>query len=60
MLADSTASQALSVLASDPGLTPGDAEELVNTYLPKLARRIEGARLEKRKAARLELGEIHE
>lgn len=49
-----------SVLAADPGLAAGDAEELVNGYMIKLARDLETARREKRRAARLELGEMHE
>ena len=38
-----------SVLAADPGLAPGDEEEPVNRYMPKLARRLEAARGEKRR-----------
>jgi hypothetical protein len=48
------------VLAADPGLAAGDAEELVNTYVMQLARGLEAARREKRKAARLEMEPVRE
>jgi phosphoglycerate dehydrogenase-like enzyme len=48
------------VLAADPGLSASDAEELVAGYMMKLARDLESARREKRRAARLELGALSE
>lgn len=49
-----------SVLAADPDLAPTDAADLVVQYLPRLAGDLEAARKEKRPAARLELGDLHE
>ena len=49
-----------SVMACDALLTPGDAKGLVYDYMPALAENLERSRLEKRKAARLELGAISE
>jgi hypothetical protein len=45
-----------STFAVDPRCKPADAEELVNQYLPRLSERVDQARLEKKKGARLELG----
>jgi hypothetical protein len=49
-----------SVLAADRGLSAADAEELVNMYMIRLARDLETARREKRKAARLEMDPVRE
>ena len=49
-----------SVLAADPGLAPGDADALVCENMRELARNLEAARREKRKAARLELKPVRE
>jgi hypothetical protein len=48
------------VLAADPGLAPTDAAQLIVEYLPHLAGDLDASRKEKRPAARLELGELHE
>jgi cysteine synthase len=45
-----------SVLAVDPRCAPSDAVELAKLYVPRLAERVDLARNEKKKAARLELG----
>ena len=47
-------------LAADPHLAALDAQELVEARVSLLADDLEAARREKRKAARLELGELHE
>ena len=47
-------------LAADPQLAAEDARELVEARVSLLADDLEAARREKRKAARLELGELHE
>jgi cysteine synthase len=49
-----------SVFAVDPDCAPSDAERLVIDYVPRLAERVEAARREKKQAARLELGPLHE
>jgi hypothetical protein len=49
-----------SVLACDPQLMAADAKGLVYDYMPALSENLERSRLEKRKAARLELGAISE
>jgi cysteine synthase len=46
-----------SVFAVDPKCKPEDAEQLVIEYVPRLAARVEQARSEKKRAARLGLGE---
>ena len=48
------------VLAADAGLAPADAAGLIEEYTPGLAADLAGARKEKRAAARVELGELHE
>ena len=45
-----------SVFAVDARCKPEDAEQLVKDYVPRLAAQVEQARIEKKKAARLELG----
>jgi len=47
-------------LAADLLLAPVDAQDLVIERVIDLARDLPAARKEKRKAARLELGELHE
>lgn len=49
-----------SVFAVDPRCKPEDAQGLVEQYVPRLAERVEQARLEKKPAARIELGENRE
>ncbi len=49
-----------SVFAVDGNCPPGDAEQLVLDYLPRLTGRVEQARQQKKKAARLELGAMQE
>lgn len=44
----------------DPRCAAVDAEELVGRYLPRLARDVEQARLDKRRGGRIELGKIVE
>jgi cysteine synthase len=48
-----------SVFCVDPVCAPEDAQRLVEEYVPRLAERVEQARKEKKKAARLEM-ELHE
>jgi len=47
-------------LAADPMLAPTDAQDTVIARVIDLARDLEAACKEKRKAARLEMGELHE
>jgi len=47
-------------LAADEKLAPGDARELLFERVTELAADLAAARKEKRKAARIELGELHE
>jgi hypothetical protein len=49
-----------SVLAADPKMPVADVYRLVEEYIPALAADLEKSRAEKRKAARLELGKMHE
>jgi len=49
-----------SVLSADPALMASDAYRLVEEYIPALAADLEQSRLEKRKAARLQLGRCPE
>ncbi len=49
-----------SVLAVDPKCAPADAEELINTYVPRLVGKVDLARREKKQAARLEMGPCQE
>jgi hypothetical protein len=49
-----------SVFSVDPRCPPAEAERLVKEYVPRLAERVEQARREKKQAARLELGPLHE
>jgi hypothetical protein len=47
-------------LAADPLLAPGDARELLLDRVPLCVADLAAARKEKRPAARLQLGEMHE
>ncbi len=47
-------------LAAHPQVAPEDARDLIEDRIPGLAGDLEAARKEKRKAARLELGPLHE
>lgn len=47
-------------LAADPELAPADARELLRERIDPLVADLAAARAERRKAARLELGELHE
>ena len=49
-----------SVFAVDARCAPADAEQLVKSYIARLAEQVEHARSEKKRAARLELGENRE
>lgn len=49
-----------STFAVDPRCRPEDAQQLVTEYLPRLAERVDLARKEKAKGARLEFGENRE
>jgi cysteine synthase len=49
-----------SALAADPLLAPEDIRERVTSHLPGLILDLVEARKEKRKAARQQLGELHE
>jgi cysteine synthase len=49
-----------SVFAVDPRCRPEDAEQLVRDYLPRLAERVNQARLDKKPAARLVLDPLGE
>lgn len=49
-----------SVFTVDPRCSPEDAEQLVKDYLPRLAERVNQARLDKKPAARLVLDPMSE
>jgi hypothetical protein len=48
------------VLTADPALAAGDAQDLIEGKIGQLAVDLEAARKEKRKAGRLQMGELHE
>jgi hypothetical protein len=49
-----------SVLAADPGIAPRDVDSLVCQQMRELARSLEGARREKKRAVGLQWGDLHE